>query len=223
MTDRESKDIVKPGQRRKAEVVQESDLIRAKGVLERIVGIHQDSISEASSLDRIGEYNITEVRDALRIVGENLIVTHNGKRIGQDSNMHIVKYGSQGQALFNMHDGFINNESTGRPDSVSLTLHLNGGRYIKSYFPLDEGTDMLSPYLFRITELYADTREPVKKVTGEQMQENLTAENYRDMIGGLRWMCANMLDWDNPEIIMPEQLDSSSLPSPQTIHGAPEA
>ena len=218
MTDGGSKDIVKLGQPREVKAVQEADLIRAKGILQRIVGIHQGSISEASPFDRIGEHNTTEIRGALRAVGENLIVTHNGKRMGRDSNINVVKNGSQGQVLLNMHDGFINTEPTGRPDIISLKLYLNGGRYITSYFPLDGETDALSPYWFRTTELYADTRDPVKKVTGEQMQKNLTVENYRDMIRGLRWMSANMLDWDNPEIIMPEQLDSLSLPSSQAIN-----
>jgi len=180
--------------------VTEMDLDTATVVLQAIVDTHESTITDETPLDQIAGYSTEQIRLAEQVVAESLMESQGAEKQAL-GNPHIRKETPQGRLSLYSRDG-----------SVYLKLNdKNTGNYIlENEFATKEPKDSIDRTRPRFTD-FRSGRADMTSLYG--LGNNPSLAGVRHMIRGTRWMSANMLDWGNPNTIMPEQLDNRGLPT----------
>ncbi len=209
-------DVARVDQEEEIQSATEMDLDTARVVLQAIVDTHEDTITEQASLDRIGGYTTEQVRQAEKVVAQSILKEHGSKFAGQipgsppDSSTR--KETPQGSLSLALSDAF-----------VTCTLQEKESSHIllRNQFLLREPDDTYRLYEKGITG-FRDNRSG-DRTEIDDLENNFTLEGFRRMVRGTRWMSTNMLHWNDPNTIMPEQLDNRGLsPAPQNELSKPE-
>jgi hypothetical protein len=185
---------------------EQGDLETARTVLQAIVNTHEKTINETSPLDRIAGYSTEQVRQAETVVAQSLmdeyrIVKHGfdrklSKKTPQgiltlsvsDDNVHMHLWNDE------KHEGVLRN-------TYALKQPQQSGAELFYGFDDNRHND---PWTW---EKFSETSYRLRR------KQSLLSIRYDWR--GLRWMNANLLEWHNPETIMPEQLDTLPLPPSQ--------
>jgi len=202
----EGKEIVQVNESKDTTPRQEMDLETARGILQDLVGTQENSITETSPLDQIGGHSVDQIREATRLIGEDLI---KDAEAGFGFTF-LRKQTPQGYVSLGVWQGSDQEHNpTGQTEKFTLSLSEGANDVLVNSFPVTEPTDDIR----RITTVFKDHRIN-RAVSLDNLAKEFKLDDYRFMIRALRWMSANVLDWKNPQCIMPEQLDNLSSASP---------
>lgn len=196
-------------------VAPELDLETARTILQGIVNFHEQSIAKEHRSDKIGLYSTQQIWEALRLVGEDLMLRHKAKLISPTDPTKFPSLGLDKTAQKDTGHLWIVHRPNPQADSIALALdttRIPKIGFSKSWtmlycsIPLAEWDPMIFNY-----HGFSDYRvEPEKHATRGKLYGKLSLDNYQFMIRGLRWLSANMLNWEGKDFIMPEQLDHPS-------------
>ncbi len=192
------------------------DLPTARNMLQAVVSTHENSFTKDSQLDRVGSYSTDQVRTALQIFCLSLLSNH--EVVDTELAVSTRKLGSYGELeliLFREQDDNLHPMTDFQHVTLRLVDPSNKGQLenttpLKNVKPNKRGS-------WDSNFGFADTRgttvvSQFKRADLSDLKHVFKLEDFRLMWRGLRWMCANILNWDQPSIIIPEQLDTPSLP-----------
>jgi hypothetical protein len=213
---------------------QRMDLNKAYNILQAITDFREESITDDSSLDKIGDYSTESIRQALKLTGEDLLSKH---RVHSIENMSkwLSKGPQKGRLQLNFEYGPKGRDATKEDEEFSVddnifdTMKAIKLELVDYYDPNWKGlTEFKFPLIDPETELqsvlnqfrvgFHDNRdEDGKDVSLSDMTTNFNLSDYRFMVQGLKWLSANMLSWKDKKIIMPEKL-TNDLIEPSNKH-----
>lgn len=193
------------------------DLRSAIKVLQDIVKTDESGITESSDLTTIANYSQLQVRQALVTVVEKIVKDqHEDPKITfipsapviDKGNMHGFKIGKEDHdCLCEMgldqsdYDGTVFN-----PSNINMSLKdREGFGLIENDFQLRESEFWWDGGLCGFVDRRHETRE-VSIIMDLEAEFDL--DTYKKILRGLRWMSANVLNWNNESIILPEDLDN---------------
>jgi hypothetical protein len=212
------------------------ELGKAKEILQTIVSTHQDSITLETS-GNISGFNIQQIREAALAIGLDLATRNNSKTEGLSTIVEKNIKNSEGKETNGWKKGdnlflTITTEWAGWDEGRSSAI---GGGYaaikldydysdsdvrsavspqfpireIKSTIPLINSTNSFSVF----SDKAGSRREEGFHCQDGKYPElyHLKLKEYQLLFKGMRWMFANMLHWNEPGIILPEQLDHLPL------------
>jgi hypothetical protein len=177
----------------KTETSPKMTLEKARSVLQAIVDTHENNPATYTSLDGIGEYSTEQVRQAEKLIAQSLIKEHGGKNLAFDL-FSLKKSTPQGILSLSLSG-----------DRVGLDLLMNGNQVLDAKFPLRDPKETILKIIH--TGFY-DHRSKQPNANLYDFEKKPTIEGFQHMVKGLRWMSANMLNWENPQTVMPEELNS---------------
>lgn len=186
----------------------EMNLDTARIILQALVDTHEDTFTEDTPFDRVGGYTTDQIRQAEEMVARAIIQEYSG---GAERGSLEAKHASKETPDGTMHLMLLNDGTT---DEASLNLTLKEGKkyLLVNEFSLREPDTMSS----RFSTRFSDFRSGQPDVTAlSTLDYRPTLANFRKMVRGTRWMSANMLAWQDPNAIMPEQLDNRAHPPSQ--------
>ena len=226
MSDESSRDLVKLNPHEKLNP-REMNLDIARSVLQAIAVFQEESMTESSPLDKIGNYSIEDVRQAFQLVGENLLLRHevtsgdkNGKTLKkEDPQGHVFlrfNYKPKGR---NPSIDEIYDKTTDFDEMTGVDLDLTSvfpDGHLRNLMSFDFSLRDPESELDLIFINFQDGRdsENVRHINYKDIIETFNLNDYRFMIRGLRWLSINMLKWEDKGLIMPEQLNNSTEPKP---------
>lgn len=191
----------------------EMDLTTAQAILSRIVNIHENTINETTPLDRVSGDSTEQVRQAIAVVSLSIMDKY-GKElpgfmrpgIGDTTQWDADKQTPQGAlGLFRTRY------------QVNLFL-TKSNRQLSYVFALEEPDIRWKREKLGFTDSDAPEGKQQVLVGFLGRSGQLEIEGVRHLYRGLRWMCTNLLGWDEPTVVMPEQLDNPQLPPAQSIN-----
>lgn len=179
----------------------------ARRILQAVVLTHESTISLNTPLEAVAGFSTEQIRKAAALVGISVILTHRGNSVFDITTAR--KFTPSGEATLNMARRFT---PEGLPMEEYQRLYLGlseGDRFlIESDFPLHEPIDDFE----RVNVGFRDFRNGTHLSLYEiSSRGQFSLDDYRHLFRGVRWMFANMLEWDKPGFIMPEQLDRMAL------------
>lgn len=203
----------------------EMDLDVARAVLQAIAVSQEESMTEDSPLDKIEKYSMEQVRQALRLVGEDLLSRHEVTS-GDKNSKFLKKEDPQGHVLLGFHykpkgrDPSIDeiyDKSTFFDEMTGIKLSLTNfypDKHIRNLMSFDFSLRDPKSELDLVFINFQDMRDPKNEryVNYKNIIESFNLNDYRFMVRGLRWLSINMLKWEDKGLVMPEQLSSSSEP-----------
>jgi hypothetical protein len=179
----------------------EMDLDTATTVLQTIVDTHESSITSETQLDKIGGYTTEEIREAERVVAQSIM-----DKYGSEKRPYLVstnKLTPQGKLHLVLGKDVVHLSLFPRDNNEPPPLH--------NSFALVEHPQHSEQ---RKATRFSDSLSGDKIVTSlNTLDKQPTLEGFQHMIRGVRWMNANMLAWNDPTTIMPEQLDNKPTSS----------
>ncbi len=201
----------------------EMDLATARGILQLVVGTHQNSWEGNSDLNKLGLYSMKTVRDALRLVSLDTVKSH-GAIFGDHAGFACDDYSISKPAALG-----IRVELSIWPANKPSTVSMEWGKlyneereiqdnWITASMPLIEPKTTVDRVL---AATFAD-RRPEHKMKPKDTEEVVrilnmdqkytkgyrkpfNLEEYRNSWLGLRWLTYNLLNWDK-DFKFPEEL-----------------
>jgi hypothetical protein len=170
---------------------------KARSVLQAIVDTPENDPATYTSPESIGGYSTEQVRQAEKLIAQSLMEKYDGKNLVFDL-FHLKKSTPQGILSLSLSD-----------DRVGLSLLMNGNQMLDTSFPLQDPKDSVLKIIH--TGFYDYRSKQPNTNNLYDFEKKPTVEGFQHMVKGLRWMSANMLDWENPQTIMPEKLDGRML------------
>lgn len=187
------------------------DLDAARSILQAVVTIHENSFFEDSDLSRVGIYHIDQVMQALQVVSEDVMNSNNGNFYKLSVVEMLKKPTSHGTlALSVSYELTHTSEQYKKPVNLSMSL-LNGKFVLESVIPLRHSDDRFNQNEIR----FVDFRRGVRMVSMYDMKQSFSIDKFRYIWRGMRWLIANMLDWDG-DLKFPEDLDNRALSKPES-------
>jgi hypothetical protein len=187
------------------------DMKLVREILAFIVNCHEQSLDPA--VGSLEQYSFFEIRQALasaahQVVGDKQLSTgkfrSQVKRISPTRSMTLsIKYRS---AITGMPSDIPH-----RIDLYMLDTAISKAYIIQLSLTLHGAQDVFDSSFVGFKDRYQ--RKDQSRVSPE------AEKDYRHLWRGLRWLCANLLTWHRPGIILPEDLDDFStfpLPSPRS-------
>ena len=183
---------------------EQADLETARTILQAIINTHEKTINETTPLDRIAGYSTEQVGQAERVVAQSLMDAHGV--VKPSAFEHTLRKNTpQGGLTLSLgedtvHMFLLNDESheVVLANTYALKQPQSGTEW---YYGFDDNRGDWNEKTFEETLYRARRKQSLLSIR----------HDWR----GLRWMNANMLDWDNPHTLMPEQLDTLPPPSSQ--------
>ncbi len=178
---------------------EQGDLETARNVLQAIVNTHEKTINETTPLARIAGYSTEQERQAVRTVAQLLTGMH-GTVKPDAFERTLSKNTPQGRLTLSLSGDtahlFLWN---GKSHEVVLdnTYALQQPKPGTEWYYGFDDHQHRDPWTW---EKFSETAYRLHR------KQSLLSIRYDRR--GLRWMSANMLDWNNPDTIMPEQLDT---------------
>lgn len=177
-------------------LVPSMSLEEARKVLQTLVITHEDLIVDESNLDSVNGLEVYTVRKSLWIVAQDL-----GANKGA-----IRKRTQLGWLTLSIKYIFKDKEKTDIPGNIYMDL-INDGLYVlESEFPL---TDSDSWFLQQSVR-FSDFRYGKDVTTVYTLQKNFELRHFRKIWRGARWLSANMLEWSDSRVLLPEEIDNKS-------------
>lgn len=182
-------------------------LSQASQILQAVISTHESSITPATPLEIVTGFTTRQIREAATVVGLDVVLKHRGDSVFDISTARkTTQYGNASLSIHKRYD------ETGQPTEQYKRVYLalvQGGKYqIESEFPLLEPENDFD----RIYVSYKDFRHNrLLSLYEIQKRGRFSLEDYQHLFRGVRWLFANMLDWDRPDLIMPEQLNHLPL------------
>jgi hypothetical protein len=177
----------------------EMDPETARVIMQAVVNFHESRINENTALDRIAGYSTSNIRTAVKTVAQ-LVLKSAGAEPEEFSESVNTEKTTQYGTL----------ELTLSSSTVNITLSDPKNFILENEFPVTEPADSLERAAIR----FADFRDgQVKYASPETFSAAVSLDEIRHMIRGVRWMCANLLSWKDPGVILPEQLDTDGIPA----------
>lgn len=168
-------------------------LKQAKDILQAVVSIHESSINPSSSLNQLVGYDVQQIREAALTACLDVIGQYEGAGRTQTK-----KKGNNGLATLILRYG-----EGGMPETVGFYASINSRPILGADFPLVDPKDEVGRRF--VNFLNFDKGELT------MLDRPLDLHGYQQLFKGARLMFANMLNWNKPNIISPEQLDHPSL------------
>lgn len=200
---------LKPDQYRVRQTKEDIDLKTARVILQAVIDAREYPISASSLPDKIANYSIELVRCATELVTDDLMNTHNAASVNYQR--ELEKNTPEGKLTILLDQPGTPPGNVGR----RIDCELNHGE-IRYHFPLAEPVNDNYKNDFGFTDIRGETRKISLDCYLCQTEKEFNIDNYRLWVKGLRWMSANLLNWNNPAIIMPEQLDIQPSPTAQS-------
>lgn len=185
--------------------VERMDIPTARKILETVVALHENLISNPDF--KIGLYTLEQVKAAFVVLTEALVDRDEGYRVVASKNNKNITF-----SLLLLYDIVGVKDKHSKPSSVHLVLE-NEDRYIL------ENDLKLNPSegKFNITR-FADFRQRKARVVhASGLKDDPDLNTHRYMWRGVRWMAANILQWNETDIVFPEQLDDITLEQVLTL------
>lgn len=188
-----------------------TDLEKGKEILRYIATTNETELVDKTDLSRIGQYNYTEVREALGVVGLDLI-SNSGERnaVGAGTASKTVPGGTL--KLF-MSINLEPDDIPKTPRSIELSMNPEGKdmQLMSCAVPLtDKEASSIMDFLHGFSDRRGQEKLPrveIKSMKGAFFSKSPAhLEGYQAHIRGLRWLAANVLHW-NEDFILPEDLD----------------
>jgi hypothetical protein len=176
----------------------------ARAILEAIVGTHEKIFAEtATPISLVRGYTNEQVREAMQLFADRLMNEHKAKENIAKSGRILSKNTPEGNLKLHL-----------KANSLDLELHRYGKILLSNGFALKPVEPTGTVY--QILTGFSDNRPGNMRTSLFDLGRKSTSPEFRQafghMVRGVRWMCANMLDWTNPNTIMPEQLDNLAFP-----------
>jgi hypothetical protein len=181
----------------------EMDITTARTILQAVIDTHEETLTKQTPLDTLGGYTVGQLRQAERVVAQSII-----QKVPQRYEL-VTREKRTPEGTLQLSVGTL---------SVGLNLiDFTRNRFIANRFPLSEPGS-----LTRIFTEYADSHSEQPGGTRlSDLEKNPTLPGFQQMLRGVRWMSANLLNWENQNTILPEQLDQKALASiPQPTRSA---
>lgn len=182
-------------------------LDEARQILQAVVSTHESAITPATPLEIVAGFSTEQIREAATTVGLAVVSMHRGNSVfGIDTARKTTPYGNVSLSMHKRYD------ETGQPTEQYKRVYLalvQGGNYqIESEFPLLEPENDFD----RIYVSYKDFRNNrLLSLYEIQKRGSFSLADFQHLFRGVRWLFANMLDWDRRDLIMPEQLNHLPL------------
>lgn len=178
----------------------EMDLETARVVLQAIVDVNENAITEQTPLDRIQEYSIDQIRQAVQLVTESL----------KDKSDEIYPWPEKGESAYFTLQQTPQGELYLFKGDDFVELALMSTRFgpdISDRFALDDKEGFDKRFIH-----FSDVRSGANIHTGlTDLEKAPTLAKVRYMIKGMRWMSANLLNWENHTALMPEDIQAKEL------------
>lgn len=186
------------------------DLTTARLVLETLVGIHENTLTETSDLTKVGKYDTNCIRKALNLVSQEILNTHQNELLllGTSTTRKQTAYGKLSLTVFQKLD---KNLKPSEPESLYMSLTQGNNFVLESQVPLIETSSWT-----QISIRFSDFRQGINVTSMYDMKDGFSIDKYRHIWRGMRWLSANMLDWDG-KFKLPEDLDQTVLPRKTTF------
>lgn len=187
------------------------NLVGAKRILQTVASTPANSFTETSDLDSVGEYSIQQVQAAIKVFCEHLMDKYGGKNVLRNVR-RLNKDVPQGRLSLILRKSHLDPNI----ESAKLTLRVKLQEYVEkdvvsNSFLLTEDPEGLEPGL--LTGFFDYRREDQNQSEVgflSLLQKTGKIDDFRTMWKGIQWTAVNMLNWDQPSVIMPEKLAGQS-------------
>src|SRR5579885_2910941 len=176
----------------------EMDLDTARAIVQMVVDTDENSFTELSDFNKIGDYTIEQVKEAETQVAKHIFAT---------SFIEAAKTRGDGSLMTRKQIG-----------EATLRLHLQASQIRRQHLL---SLELVTPQQERARNLFlrnslllgkgqnlgesVDGRRTPRLINGI---EGIGINDFRELWRGLRWMSFHLLNWDNPNVdtILPEQV-----------------
>lgn len=168
------------------------DLATARVVLATVVRTHENTLTEASNLTKVGIYDIDQVREALNLVSRDIM----------SGISWVEKQTQSGRLMLFVYHLSGEDSKTEEPESLYMSLTNAGGFVLESEVPLRQSDSWVRQDAVR----FSDFRRGVNVVSMYDIKKKFSIDSFRHIWRGMRWLSANMLDWSG-DFKLPEDLE----------------
>ncbi len=171
----------------------------AKEILRVVVLSNEQSLMGESDLSHVGIYTLQQVRTAMDRISYMTHALYGGETL--DSGVQTVKkdtrYGILHLAIFQTING-------DKGEIIAKNLTMNMDHLIETCIPLGNDNTWLGPVRTRFKDYRKGTN-----IYASMYNNGIppTIETYKQIWKGMRWLCANMLSWQE-KTILPEDLNN---------------
>ncbi len=222
------------------------DLAAAREVLKVVVNTPESTFTETSDLDKVGPYNSEQIREALKVVSQDITQRTGVSKFGRS---YAEKQTPYGKVFLIVRQQFYEEYESGKPETtmgtltdedvdyeimekigskpgepatlaMSLTAE-NGDRLLLCELPLKQtlvaGDDSRVGFYDRRDEgRMVSMYDYNPEFRSKEFREEIGIDGIRHMWRGTRWLSTNMLDWEK-DFRLPEDLDKSLPSGDQTL------
>ncbi|MEO6508420.1 MAG: hypothetical protein ABIO02_00550, partial [Patescibacteria group bacterium] len=137
MSDDQSREMTHYQPKDIAPKIESIDLPTAQEILQSIISTHENSITESTPLDLVAEYSTTQVREAMKVVCEDLI--KGNKTESFLSSLHTYKDTPQGRLhLFLSEEFDSEGKNNHTKEKIKLMLSKNDSAVLENDYRLTE-------------------------------------------------------------------------------------
>jgi hypothetical protein len=187
-----------------------SSLSRERTILQAVLDHHEDKFTVDSDYTKIGEYSAENVRSAFKAVTQELLNTHKEQSVI----IGISKKDAAGSLIIGIGRPRVAGSLEKRGTIINLTYTKKGDGIglkglqdaIVCQLPVDDNAFMSDHRFIGFRNRWDTT----KGVNMHELKEKFSADAFQEMWLGYRWVAGNLLHWDSPDIILPEEVDSYS-------------
>ncbi len=194
---------------------------RARLILQGVVDTPEDILIK-DDLDRIGDHNVVEIKEALTVIGIDLLTTHPHKDKWAGLSL-ISKQTPHGKLTFRMapgEDPIRGAGHVGEPEILRMDLVTGTGKegkyVLESSVLLEDRRAPWVQHVYKAVEGFSDWRgqKPDVIFMREALEDVRKGkmDKLQKFYHGLRWVSYNMLNWDN-DFKLPEDINKSPLPT----------
>ena len=178
------------------------DLQQAGIILLGVVKTDEHTFIATSPLDKIGGYSVNQVRAAVKVYMGDIM-----KAVPEEFGIQHLQKTDSRRAILNLSLK-KKLDMLGKPTQELNVLTLDYASVYRdvllaNQFPL---ADQQIQFL-KVLSGFTDSRSR-RDISIAKLEKNFNLDDYQFAIRGMRWMIANILNWNNPGILMPDQLDN---------------
>jgi len=180
----------------------------ARKILKALWTTPESTFTEESDLSRIGDYDSDQIRQAFAKIAIDIIANSLSKDNEiKDSAVKPTPYGNARLVVnYKVLDG-----KNIEPWGIWLSLSQSRKIFIDMSLNLED-IEPNTPGREAYDSYFLDDRPNTVSASANQLynEKNNQIATYRKLFRGMRWVAANLLNWDG-EFILPEQLGNRAL------------
>lgn len=170
----------------------------ARNILHAVVSVGNDSITPQTPTDRVAGFPFRRIRESIAVVGTDLISRYTVEENEQSFVM--------GKPLRGDVDAILTFSKLGRrkivyDDDRYWSIELDAGP-LHAEVPLQISNHMND------VSFTDDRARYSRRVFPSNLRESLSVTDHRRLLRGMRWVCANIMEWEKPGFIMPNDLST---------------